>query len=361
VNERPSPAETELASARNELKRIQARTATARSQLARALLDVEANARRVASDRLTDVLEVNEQLLISSIRLRQAAETAELALKEALRSGDVDALTQLPNRLVLRNRLSHAIAHARRNGSQVALLFIDLTDFKRINDTFGHGVGDDVLKETASRLAASLRAEDMVSRLGGDEFVILLDELSDVSDAMTVAEKVIANLGAPCSIRGHALQLAASIGISLYPGDGEDADTLLDRADAAMYAARRLRVSSFVYDDAICAPDDAPGTTGKHAVRAPQVRGLQGDDVPRQLRSHLREVNEQLLLSTLSAQHLQAAAEAALRKQKEVLAVVAHELRNPLTPMRMAAGMLGAPRPSGWRNCRASSKTRSRT
>ena len=168
MTEQPLSAQSELASARNELKRVQARTATARSELARTLIDIESKGVGPASDRLAEVMEVNEKLLVSSLRLRQAAETAELALKEALRSGDVDALTQLPNRLVLRSRLPHAVAHARRHGSQVALLFIDLDGFKQINDTFGHGVGDDVLKETANRLSASLRAEDMVSRLGGD-------------------------------------------------------------------------------------------------------------------------------------------------------------------------------------------------
>lgn len=344
--DRPSQAETELATARSELKRVQARTATARSELAKTLVEAQSQDLPVLTSQLSRVMEVNEQLLISSLRLRQTAETVELALKEALRSGDVDALTQLPNRVVLRNRLSHAIAHARRNGSQVALLFIDLDDFKQINDTFGHGVGDDVLKETALRLTATLRAEDTVSRLGGDEFVILLGELSDVADAMTVAEKVIANLGAPWFIRGHGLKLNASIGISLYPADGEDSDTLLDRADAAMYAARRLRVSSFVYDHDFCAPNSAPGpVVKKQTVPAAHVHDIPGGDALRPLRSHLREVNEQLLLSTLSAQHLQAAAELALRKQKDVLAVVAHELRNPLTPMRMAAGMLGRATP----------------
>ncbi len=149
-----------------------------------------------------------------------------------------DALTDLPNRLLLNDRLAQAIAHAVRDGTRVAVMFLDLDRFKTINDSLGHSVGDKLLQHVARRLRGCVRASDTVSRLGGDEFVILAPDLEDVASAASLADKVLQAVARPCSIDGHELALTPSIGISVCPGDGEDVDALLRNADAAMYHAK---------------------------------------------------------------------------------------------------------------------------
>jgi diguanylate cyclase (GGDEF)-like protein/PAS domain S-box-containing protein len=149
-----------------------------------------------------------------------------------------DALTGLPNRNVLNDRLLQAVSHAARSDEQIALLFLDLDRFKLINDSLGHGFGDHVLLEVAKRITECLREVDTVARMGGDEFVILLQGLKREEDVAMVAVKILEAITAPCSINDRELQLEASIGIALYPRDGDDVDTLLRRADVAMYRAK---------------------------------------------------------------------------------------------------------------------------
>jgi len=149
-----------------------------------------------------------------------------------------DALTGLPNRLLFRDRIGHAIAQARRAHKQAAVLFLDLDGFKHINDSLGHEIGDKLLRMTARRLEGCLRHGDSVARLGGDEFVISLSDLTDNRDAMPIAEKVLQALREPFHVQQHELHISGSIGISLCPADGEDADVLMRAADAAMYHAK---------------------------------------------------------------------------------------------------------------------------
>lgn len=149
-----------------------------------------------------------------------------------------DALTQLPNRNLLQDRLTHAIAHAHRFEQQLALLFIDLDHFKAINDQLGHTVGDNLLRVVAERLKSSVRETDTVARLGGDEFVILLEYLPQEEVTITVARKLLETLASPFTVEGHACVVSGSIGISLFPQDGGDAETLLENADTAMYQAK---------------------------------------------------------------------------------------------------------------------------
>jgi diguanylate cyclase (GGDEF)-like protein/PAS domain S-box-containing protein len=149
-----------------------------------------------------------------------------------------DVLTNLPNRLLLNDRLSQAISLARRNKTKVAVLFLDLDGFKHINDSLGHAIGDRLLQSVATRLSACVRKSDTVSRQGGDEFVILLSESKHAADASISAGKIIAELKGVHSIDQHRLHVTASIGISTYPDNGEDAATLIKNADAAMYHAK---------------------------------------------------------------------------------------------------------------------------
>ena len=150
-----------------------------------------------------------------------------------------DVLTDLPNRMMLSDRLTQAISLARRNHHQLAVLFLDLDGFKHINDSLGHSVGDQLLQSVAERLSACVRKSDTVSRQGGDEFVILLPEVTHAADAAISAAKIITELRKVHSIGEHRLRITVSIGVSTYPNNGEDADTLLKNADTAMYHAKQ--------------------------------------------------------------------------------------------------------------------------
>lgn len=149
-----------------------------------------------------------------------------------------DFLTDLPNPVLLNDRIAQAIALARRYGKQFAVLFIDLDHFKRINDSLGHATGDKLLQSVALRLKACVRGSDTVSRKGGDEFVVLLSEITHAEHAARSADKIMAAVTAAHQVAGHQLLVTASIGISIYPLDGADAETLLKSADAAMYQAK---------------------------------------------------------------------------------------------------------------------------
>jgi diguanylate cyclase (GGDEF)-like protein/PAS domain S-box-containing protein len=150
-----------------------------------------------------------------------------------------DALTHLPNRALFRERFDHALMHARRENNAIALLFLDLDRFKTVNDTLGHPVGDQVLLEVSKRMSHTIRASDTLARLGGDEFVLLLEEETDAQHAAVVANKLIELFSRPMVIGEHELVVTASIGITLFPNDGDDPDMLIRHADRAMYEAKQ--------------------------------------------------------------------------------------------------------------------------
>ena len=158
-----------------------------------------------------------------------------------------DFLTDLPNRVLLLDRLTQQLAHCRRNQGQFALMFIDLDRFKQINDTLGHHIGDLLLQAVAQRLKQSLRESDTVSRQGGDEFVILLQEAGQASELASLAGKLMQELTQPYKLEEHEFSISASIGIALYPDDGEDIDTLIRNADTAMYHAKQSGRSQFQF------------------------------------------------------------------------------------------------------------------
>jgi diguanylate cyclase (GGDEF)-like protein len=193
------------------------------------------------------LLEANAELVQAALRARSDAESATQALNEASRAVGIDVVTELPTRVLLLDRFAHAIAEAKRHRSRLAMLFLDLDDFKQINDRLGHAVGDQALRHVAQCLVSAVRESDTVSRHGGDEFVILVAEMTLASDAMRVANQVIAALDTPWRVGTHVLRLRASIGISIYPDDGDNAATLLERADAAMYRAKRRGRAGFVF------------------------------------------------------------------------------------------------------------------
>ena len=167
------------------------------------------------------------------------------AVERIMQMATHDELTGLPNRNLLMDRLSQAFANADRNAHHVALLFIDLDQFKAVNDSIGHEVGDLLLKEVACRMVGVVRAQDTVARMGGDEFLVVLPDLVDASHASVVAEKLIAAISQPFSVQGHSLHVGASIGIASYPNDAKDSGTIMKFADSAMYEVKNSGRNSY--------------------------------------------------------------------------------------------------------------------
>lgn len=324
------PIDFAAARAARELARVNGQVEAMRSVLVRLLQDVVQAESRLDRSQAAQLLEANEKLIVSALDAQTDAETANGALDEASRVGRLDPLTGLANRTLLLDRFDSAIAHAKRHGNRVALLFLDLDAFKQINDRMGHAAGDQALKRVADCLNSLVRGTDTVSRHGGDEFLILLAEVTHAGDAAHVASKVNEALGVQAQVLDPAFGLKASIGIAVYPEDGADAKTLIDRADAAMYRAKRQGVGGFVFhgygpaeQTLPTAPLEPPG--GGHGRRNAQ----------------LREVNEALVLAALGAQELLAAAEEVKARQAKLLELVAHELNDPFAPIRLAAATLG--------------------
>ncbi|MEY2893541.1 MAG: hypothetical protein RJA98_3449 [Pseudomonadota bacterium] len=212
---------------------------TARAQLLRLRREV-----REAQQALDDsagalLLATNERLVIASLESRAEADSALTQLDEIARTSQHDALTGMPLRGLMLDRLDRAITLAQRRAAHVAVVFVDLDGFKHINDTQGHAVGDAVLQWVAAQLSAVVRESDTVSRHGGDEFVVLLAELMHRQDAMQIVEKMQLALAQPCWVGSQVLHLSASLGLALSPQDGVDAASLIGLADAAMYVAKR--------------------------------------------------------------------------------------------------------------------------
>ena len=158
-----------------------------------------------------------------------------------------DALTGLPNRSLMQDRISQAISHAERSGKRLAVMFIDLDNFKNINDTLGHDVGDDLLRQMSSRLTGSVRSHDTIARQGGDEFIVLLDQLDSHLGASKVAQNILDALRAPFQLGGSDQHISGSIGIALYPEDGRDPPTLLKNADTAMFHGKGLGKNTYQF------------------------------------------------------------------------------------------------------------------
>ena len=341
MNQTPDPADQTVADAEDELARLGLQVDAMRALLVRLTQDVVCAERRLDQSQAAGLVEVNEQLVLAALTSQADAEGAAQALQDAVQSAELDALTQLANRTTLLDRFGQALANARRHGAWFALLFLDLDNFKQLNDAYGHAFGDRVLRLVADRLVSAVRRVDTVSRHGGDEFLVLLAELNHPGDAQTVAEKLIEALGAPAELDGHVVSLTASVGIAIYPDDGDDFDTLVARADAAMYKTKRQRAGGVAFHGK--APVEGPGLDAQPgtAMHQPARKGAGVADDPERRLVDLREANEHLVLAALTARELQTAAERARQRHTVFLAAVADELRNPMAPIRIAAAMLG--------------------
>ena len=192
----------------------------------------------------------------NAILERQLA-AAEAKEAQALRLAHHDALTGLPNRSLLLDRLDQAMRKAQRRGQSVALLLIDLDGFKRINDELGHPAGDELLRIMAGRLTSSIRAADTACRYGGDEFVVMLPDVEHPDQVASVAAKIRSKLANPCSIEGYRVHMTASLGAAIYPGDGGTSEQLLRQADMAMYREKT---------EAHSAPSITPTDIGTHSA-----------------------------------------------------------------------------------------------
>ncbi len=305
----------------------------------------ETNAAERTALVFSQLRDVNEQLVLSAVRAQVDAEAAARQLDDVSRAAELDALTSLPNRALLRDRMTQALAIARRHDTRVAVLFLDLNNFKQINDTLGHAMGDAVLREAALSLLASVRAADTVSRQGGDEFVVLLTDIREPSDAIRTVEKLMTALGTPLQYGEHVVRLTASVGISLFPEDGTDGGILIDRADSAMYRAKRRGVSGYAFH-ADAHSEAERQTALRPALAERQVMHVQEAQAEQERRhDELREANEQLVLAMLGCQLVQQHAERAHQRQADFIAMLAHELRNPLAPMYNVAAMLSRVKP----------------
>ena len=176
--------------------------------------------------------------IIGAVMVFRDVGPARTLTAELIHIAQHDALTGLPNRLLLDARLTQALAMARRHSKPLAVLFIDLNKFKQINDSLGHFAGDELLKAVGRRLQQSVRASDTVSRFGGDEFVVLLPEISNREDADVCARKIVNALAAPHAVGSSRIEIGVSVGIGLYPDDGDDPQALLQAADRAMYGEK---------------------------------------------------------------------------------------------------------------------------
>lgn len=181
------------------------------------------------------------------------AHTQEYILERLHYLAYYDGLTGLPNRRLFLDRLNMSISHARRDRHKLAVMFVDLDQFKQVNDTLGHSVGDGLLMGVTERMKSCLRDEDTLSRLAGDEFTVILPAIHHPDDASNVAEKFLECYARPLNIDGHELRVTASIGIVIYPDDGEDAESLLQHADTAMYRIKGSGRNGYLrYNAGIC-------------------------------------------------------------------------------------------------------------
>ena len=211
------------------------------------LRSAEAAIESTSNDHVEMLRRANANLIIASIEAHKLAELVETSKIKLDHLAHYDGLTNLPNRMLLQDRLGQAIEGARRQGRRFAVLFMDLDRFKHINDSLGHGVGDLLLKSVAGRLVECVRQSDTVSRQGGDEFVLLLPDVEHAEDAAQSAQKILAAFTLPHQISNQDLHISVSIGISVYPDDGLSVEALLQSADTAMYHAKESGRNNFKF------------------------------------------------------------------------------------------------------------------
>ena len=235
----------QVAAATLTIARLQEQVETLRQEVLGLRRVLAAAQGRSVDGKSTELVEANEALVLTALHAEEVAESARGELQELTTTSQRDVLTGTPNRALMLDRLESAIALSRRRGTRAALLFVDLDRFKQINDTLGHAVGDTVLRLVARRLESVIRNSDTVSRHGGDEFLVLLAEVSHPTDAALIAAKMLLAVAEPGP--EPLPVLSASVGIAIYPEDGQEAAMLIANADAAMYRSKKRGPGGFAF------------------------------------------------------------------------------------------------------------------
>jgi diguanylate cyclase (GGDEF)-like protein len=340
----PSPSDrqddSEVAAAKETLQLLNEQAEELRAHLTTLRQSLREIRRDFSENQAAQLREANEELVLAALHANTIAESAMTNLNQLTRISQRDAVTGMPNRALILDRLENAIAVARRRGTRIAVVFIDLDHFKPINDLLGHAGGDEVLQLVAQRLQSVVRESDTISRYGGDEFLVLLTDASQPSDVALIVGKMLAALATPSSVGGHTLRVSASVGITVFPEDGEDPVTLINRADAAMYRVKRAGGGDFEFHR-----EDVPSEHPRepYAIDVSELPVTRYEFVPTAPESGLQDLqmaNKQLVINALTTQQSESDARQAQRCQIEFMAMVAHELRSPLTPIRIAAGLL---------------------
>ena len=218
-------------------------------------METEINTRKQAQvelEKYQQELETKVQTRTSELEkindsLNEQMEIRHVIEKELEYLAYYDELTALPNRTLFIENLKKSLSQAKRNESLLGVLFVDLDRFKKINDSYGHSIGDKLLKNVANRLADVLRESDMIARNGGDEFIVLIEKMKDIRESFVVANKILGVMNEKFNIEGHEIHIGASVGISVYPLDGDDALDLLKMSDTAMYEAKKIGHNNFQY------------------------------------------------------------------------------------------------------------------
>ncbi|WP_196138787.1 bifunctional diguanylate cyclase/phosphodiesterase [Aliikangiella sp. G2MR2-5] len=202
-------------------------------------------------NRMLETIEVNQKERDSANEALQLnKKRLERAVKDLQYLANYDSLTQLPNRALCMDRIKYALKRASRTSTMVSILFLDLDHFKDVNDSLGHAVGDQLLKATSQRLLDRIRSEDTLARLGGDEFVIILNEIYDTEDVISIVEKIVSSFEAPFKLSSYEVNTTVSVGVCMFPNDGADVDSLMKAADAAMYKAKEVGRNTYEFYEA---------------------------------------------------------------------------------------------------------------
>jgi len=271
---------------------------------------------------LSQLRDANQSLVLAAIQAQTKTASAEDTAAKMVFKAEHDCLTGLPNRSLLIDRLEQAMTMAKRQGHTVAIMFLDLDHFKSINDSFGHEAGDQLLLDVSRRLQECIRQSDTVSRQGGDEFIVLLPVVEALVDADLIARKLIETMNKPFFQGGHQHLVTLSIGISLYPRDGLDVDSLLRHADAAMYHAKahgRNRYKVFTAD-----LQEEPGREKQKKIWPRDGTARNQGESSASTQTQLQEANEQLVIATVEAQMLREMAEKATEQVSKLAKLEAH-------------------------------------
>lgn len=341
------PDASEVAASKQTLRLLNEQAQELRSHLGTLRQSLRQARRDFSESQAAQLRRANEELVLAALHANTIAESAVDNLNQLTRISQRDVVTGMPNRALILDRLDNAIKMARRHGTRIAVVFIDLDRFKPINDVHGHGAGDEVLHLVAQRLQSVARESDTVSRYGGDEFLVLLTDLGQPSDAALIVGKMLSALAVPSCVGGQVLHLSASVGITIFPQDGEDPETLIQRADAAMYRVKRAGGGDFEFH--------RDGVPGEHsdapcADPSPPLPVTRFQFVPTDPQSGLQDLqmaNKQLVINALASPTTESDVRQVQRRHVEFMALVAHELRSPLTSIRMAAALLTRRSPAG--------------